>query len=61
MDSNTVQNDIWQEPLPASSKKYITLYVIVNLAFVFFLQAFFIGLLFFIPKRTRFYFLNPLK
>jgi len=51
MDTSTVQSDIWQEPLPVSSKKYITLYVIINLAFVFFLQAFFIGLLFFIPKN----------
>lgn len=51
MDTSTVQSDIWQQPLPVSSKKYITLYVIVNLAFVFFLQAFFIGLLFFIPKN----------
>jgi uncharacterized protein YkwD len=52
MDTTKVKNNIWQEPLPVSSKKYISLYLIVNLIFVFFLQSFFIGLLFFIPKNN---------
>ena len=55
MDKNTLQtSEIWQEQLPVSTKKYITVYVLVNLAFVFLLQAFFIGLLFFIPKNDSF-------
>jgi uncharacterized protein YkwD len=52
MNKITLQtSEVWQQQLPPSSKKYITLYVLVNIAFVFFLQAFFIGLLFFIPKN----------
>lgn len=47
----------WNEKISSSSKKYLYLYLIINISFVLILQAFLMGIIFFVPAKAQI--LNP--